>query len=115
MSPKQVAELYGERWKIETFFKKVKQNLVIKTFIGTSHNAVMSQIWTAAITILLIEMIRRRSSYPWGYSRLAKYLQINLMTHKDLTECINRPDIPAHRYPRGFSLPQISVQMVLFE
>ncbi len=75
----------------------------------------MSQIWTADITILLIEMIRRRSSYPWGYSRLAKYLQVNLMTHKDLTEYVNRPDIPPHRHPPGFSPPQTPVQMVLFE
>lgn len=49
LTPQQVAALYKERWQIELFFKKIKQNLKIKSFIGTNENAVMNQIWTAAI------------------------------------------------------------------
>lgn len=48
-----IADLYKRRWEIEVFFRDIKQLLHIKTFIGTSQNAVMIQIWTALITILL--------------------------------------------------------------
>ena len=61
LKPEQIAALYKERWQIELFFKKIKQNLKIKSFIGTNENAVMSQIWTAAIVTLLIEVLKQRS------------------------------------------------------
>ncbi|NLK80610.1 MAG: transposase, partial [Bacteroidales bacterium] len=54
-----IAELYRRRWDIETFFKKLKQNLNVKTFIGTSENAVKSQIFIALIAYLLLELMRR--------------------------------------------------------
>ena len=84
LSAPEVAELYKERWQIELFFKRIKQNLVIKTFVGTTENAVMTQIWTAAIAILLLELMRRRSTYKWTYCRLARYFKLNLMTCKCL-------------------------------
>lgn len=93
----EVAQLYRDRWKIELFFKKIKQNLKIKTFIGTNENAVMSQIWTAAIVTLLTELLRLRSKFDWGYSRLFKYLRLNLFTFKDLLAWIDRPDLPSER------------------
>ncbi len=54
-----IAELYKKRWDIELFFKALKQNLQVKTFVGTSENAVKSQIYIAMITFLLLELIRR--------------------------------------------------------
>jgi hypothetical protein len=54
-----ISELYKKRWDIELFFKAIKQNLQIKTFVGTSENAVKSQIYIALITFLLLELIRR--------------------------------------------------------
>lgn len=54
-----IAELYRRRWDIETFFKKLKQNLNVNTFIGTSENAVKSQIFIALIAYLLLELMRR--------------------------------------------------------
>jgi len=54
-----IGALYKRRWDIETFFKLLKQNLNVKTFVGTSPNAVKSQIFVALITYLLIELLRR--------------------------------------------------------
>src|SRR5690554_7840535 len=54
-----IAELYRRRWDIETFFKLLKQNLNVKTFVGTSENAVKSQIFVALIAYLLLELLRR--------------------------------------------------------
>lgn len=93
LKAKDVADLYKERWQIELFFKRIKQNLVIKTFVGTTENAVMTQIWTAAIAILLLELMRRRSTCKWTYCRLARYFKLNLMTCKCLLDWLNQPDI----------------------
>ena len=94
-----MADLYKARWQIELFFKRIKQNLVIKTFVGTTENAVMTQIWTAAIAILLLELMRRRSSYKWTYCRLARYFKLNLMTCKCLLHWLNQPDIKEWEKP----------------
>lgn len=88
----EIAELYRKRWQIELFFKKLKQNLKIKSFIGTSENAVMMQIWTAAVATMLIEILRRLSRYSWSFSRLLKFVGLNLLTYKKLNVWINRPD-----------------------
>ena len=98
--------------EIELFFKKLKQNLLVKSFIGTNENAVMSQIWTAAIVTLLTEVLRLRSTFEWHYSRLFKFLRLNLLTYKDLAEWIHRPDIP-DRGPRP-KKPPMGVQETLF-
>ena len=97
LSAQEVADLYKARWQIELFFKKIKQNLKVKSFIGTSENAVMSQIWTAAIVTMLVEVLRMRSTYPWAFSRLFHFLRLNLFTFKPLNQWIDRPDIPEAR------------------
>lgn len=84
LKAEQIADLYRKRWQIELFFKKLKQNLKIKSFIGTTENAVMNQIWTAAVATLLIEILRRIARYHWSFSRLLKFVRLNLLTHKKL-------------------------------
>jgi IS4 transposase len=86
-----IAGIYKERWKIETFFKALKQNIKIKTFIGTSPNAVKIQIWTALIAILLLKYLQLKSTFGWSLSNLAALLRMNLFTHRDLWEWINKP------------------------
>jgi hypothetical protein len=88
-----ISAIYRERWKIELFFKEIKQNLKIKTFIGTSENAVMTQIYTALITILMLKYIKLKSSFNWSMSNLATLIRMNLFTHKDLWKWINAPFI----------------------
>ena len=95
LSGPQIAQLYRDRWKIELFFKKLKQNLRVQNFIGRSPNAVMNQIWGAMISILLIDVLLRKAKYPWSFSRLFDFLSMNLLTHNDLRQIIERPNLPA--------------------
>jgi hypothetical protein len=86
-----VARTYKERWQIENFFKALKQNLKIKTFVGTSENAVRIQIWTALIAMLVLKMQQLKSKLAWSLSNLAALLRLNLMTHRDLGEWLDDP------------------------
>jgi len=86
-----IAAIYKDRWQIELFFKAIKQNLRIKTFVGTSFNAVMIQIWTALIAILILKYLKVRSKINWSLSNLVAMLRMNLLTYKDLWEWLNQP------------------------
>ncbi len=94
-----IAAIYKDRWQIETFFKALKQNLKIKTFVGTSPNAVKIQIWTALIAILILKFLQLRSKFHWSLSNLVALLRMNLFTHRDLWAWLNKPfDIPPIPY-----------------
>ncbi|OQB69678.1 MAG: Transposase DDE domain protein [Deltaproteobacteria bacterium ADurb.Bin135] len=86
-----IAAIYKDRWQIEVFFKTIKQNLKIKTFVGTSANALMIQIWTALITILLLKYMMFRSQFGWSLSNLIAMLRYNLFTYRNLWEWIDSP------------------------
>jgi hypothetical protein len=86
-----IAEIYKQRWQIELFFKAIKQNLKIKTFVGTSANAVHIQIWTALIAILLLKHLQMRSRLEWSLSNLVALLRLNLFVHRDLWAWIHEP------------------------
>jgi hypothetical protein len=86
-----VAAIYKERWQIELFFKALKQHLKVKTFIGTSENAVKTQIWTALIAILLLKFLQLKSSWSWSLSNLAALLRFNLLTYRDLWAWLDDP------------------------
>jgi len=96
-----IAAIYKERWQIELFFKLLKQQLKIKTFVGTSANAVHIQIWTALIAVLVVRYLQFRSSFRWALSNLVALLRWNLFTYRDLFEWLNRPfDTPAQPSPQ---------------
>jgi len=86
-----IAAIYKERWQIELFFKLLKQQLKIKTFVGTSANAVRIQIWTALIAVLVIRYLQFRSAFKWAVSNLVALLRWNLFSYRDLWEWLNRP------------------------
>ena len=86
-----VASIYQDRWQIELFFKALKQNLKIKTFVGTSANAVKIQIWTALIAMLILRFLQLRAKYNWSLSNLVALLRLNLFTHRDLWAWIDKP------------------------
>jgi len=86
-----IASTYKDRWQIETFFKTIKQNLRIKTFVGTSANALMIQIWTALIAILVLKYLKFRSRFAWSLSNLVAMLRYNLFTYRDLWVWIDNP------------------------
>jgi len=93
-----IAAIYKERWQIELFFKLLKQQLKIKTFVGTSANAVRIQIWTALIAVLVVRYLQFRSHFHWALSNLVALLRWSLFTYRDLWQWLDRPfDTP----PRG--------------
>jgi len=79
-----VAAIYKDRWRIELFFKALKQNLKVKTFVGTTENAVKTQIWTALIAMLLLKYMQLKSKREWSLSNLGALLRLNLLTYRDL-------------------------------
>ena len=86
-----IAAIYKDRWEIGLFFKALKQNLKVKSFVGTSENALRIQIWTALIAILLLKWMHHLSKARWSLSNLASMLRINLFTYRDLTAWLDNP------------------------
>jgi hypothetical protein len=86
-----IAAIYKDRWQIELFFKALKQNLKVKTFVGTTENALYIQIWTALIAMLLIKYLQFKSKLGWALSNLVAFLRWNLFTYRDLWEWIDNP------------------------
>jgi hypothetical protein len=86
-----IAAIYKERWQIELFFKALKQNLTVKTFVGTSENALRIQIWTALIALLLLKWLHHLSKANWSLSVLATMLRLNLFTYRDLIAWLDNP------------------------
>jgi len=86
-----IAAIYKERWEIELFFKALKQNLKVKTFVGTTENALRVQIWTALIAMLLLKWLHHLSKAAWSLSNLASMLRLNLFTYRDLRAWLNEP------------------------
>ena len=86
-----IAAIYKDRWQIELFFKAIKQNCKIKTFVGTSANAVKTQIWTALISMLLLRYLQLSSRFGWSLANLVALLRMNLFTHRDLMQWLDQP------------------------
>jgi hypothetical protein len=94
-----ISAIYKDRWQIELFFKALKQNLKVKTFVGTSENALYIQIWTALIAMLLIKYLQFKSKFGWSLSNLVAFLRWNLFTYRDLWEWIDNPFDVLHLVP----------------
>ncbi len=86
-----IGDIYKARWQIESFFKMLKQNFKIKTFIGTSENAVRIQVWTALIAILLTKYLKFLSKAQWHFSTLVTFLKWNLFVYRDLRQWLDQP------------------------
>jgi Transposase DDE domain/Domain of unknown function (DUF4372) len=86
-----IAEIYKDRWQIEVFFKLIKQNLRIKSFVGTSANAVWTQIWTALIAMLVIRFLQLKARFGWSFSNLVYFLRMNLLVYRDLWDWLHDP------------------------
>lgn len=97
LSAKTIAEIYRQRWQVELFFKWIKQNLKIKSFIGQSKNAVLTQIWIALCMYLLLAYIKFSARLGWSMQAMLRLLQLNLFMRRDLLGLL-RGD-PPERYP----------------
>lgn len=107
-SPNTIGELYKSRWQVEIFFRDIKQLLHIKSFIGTSENAVMIQIWTALITILILKALKAQSQFGWYLSNLVAFIRLNLFVKIDLQLWLDKP------FQQHIEPPPKTIQGVLF-
>jgi hypothetical protein len=105
--PTTIAAIYKDRWEIELFFKTLKQHLKIRTFVGTSPNALLIQIWTALIALLLLKWLHHLSRAGWSLSLMAAMLRLNLFTYRDLLEWLHNPveQPPLHPGDLQLTLP----------
>lgn len=103
-----ISELYKARWEVEIFFREIKQLLHIRSFIGTSENAVMIQIWTALITILVLKSLKAMAKHKWYLSNLVAFIRLNLFVKVDLQKWLDHP-FQDHPPPK-----QNTIQGVLF-
>ena len=104
-----IAAIYKDRWSVELFFKALKQNLKIKTFLGTSPNAVKTQIWTALIAMLLLKYLQLRSTFGWSLSNLVALLRHQLFVYRDLNVWLDAP------FEGPPALAQIQAQQLALE
>jgi len=86
-----ISRIYKERWQIELFFKSLKQLLRVKTFVGTSANALKTQIWTALIAMLLLKYLHLKSTFNWSFSNLVALIRQQLFVYRDLLPWLNDP------------------------
>ena len=90
-SARTIAQIYKERWQIELFFKCIKQQLKVKSFVGTSRNALLSQLWVALITYLLLSYLKFKSQFAWSIYTLCSILPANLFARRNLWDWLNAP------------------------
>lgn len=107
-SAQTIGDLYKSRWEIEIFFRDIKQLLHVKTFIGTSKNAVMIQIWTALITILLLKVMKTTAKYGWHLSNLVAFIRLNIFVKIELQKWLDKP------FEEPKKPPENNMQGVLF-
>ena len=100
-----IADLYKERWQIELFFKWIKQNLKVKTFLGTTPNAVLTQLWIALCVYLLLSFLKFKAKLGQSLTTLLRLLQLNLFERRSLIELLKPPDF----------LKPISPQLLLWD
>ena len=98
LSAKTIADIYKARWQVELFFKWIKQNLKIKAFVGTSKNAVMTQIWIALCVYLLLAYVKFQSKLTKSMQQILRLLQVNLFEKRDLMALL-RGEPPPRRLP----------------
>jgi putative transposase len=90
-SAKTIAQVYKDRWQIELFFKNLKQLLKVKSFVGTSKNALLSQLWVALIAYLLLSYLKFKSRFSWSIYTLCSILPTNLFSKRNLWDWLNAP------------------------
>ena len=94
LSAKTIADIYKARWQVELFFKWIKQHLKVKSFVGTSRNAVMTQLWIAMCVYLLLSYVKFANRLAWSLNEILRVLQLNLFDRRPLTGLLDPPTDP---------------------
>ncbi len=100
-SAKTIAQIYKERWQIELFFKSLKQQLKVKSFVGTSKNALLSQLWVALTTYLMLSYLKFKSKFGWSLYTLCSILPVNLFARRDIWDWFSAPFHERGKAPPG--------------
>ena len=101
LAAKTIADIYKSRWQVELFFKWIKQNLKIKTFVGTSKNAVMTQIWIALCMYLLLAIIKFQSKITKSLQQILRLMQLNVFEKRDLMALLRGDPIKIDKAPEN--------------
>ena len=88
LAARTIADIYKSRWQVELFFKWIKQNLKVKSFVGTTRNAVMTQLWIALCMYLILSYIQFANRIAWSSSEILRLLQLNLFERRSLLELL---------------------------
>lgn len=88
----KIADIYKQRWQIETLFKRLKQNFPLKYFFGDNQNAIEIQIWVSLIIQLIMLVIQRKAAKKWAFSNMMSVIKYHLMTYIDLFKFLAKPD-----------------------
>ena len=88
----KIADIYKQRWQIETLFKRLKQNFPLKYFFGDNQNAIEIQIWVSLIIQLIMLVIQRKAVKRWAFSNMMSVIKYHLMTYIDLFKFLAKPD-----------------------
>ncbi len=91
MKAETIARIYQNRWQIELFFKRMKQNYPLKYFLGDSENAIKIQIWCTMIADLILKIVKKGVAVKWSFSNLAAIVRLHLMTYIDLKGFLKSP------------------------
>jgi len=92
LSPVTIAQYYRQRWQIETFFKRIKQNFPVQYFLGDNENAIKTQIWCALIADLMLKIIRQGSKSRLSFSNVVSLVRLHLMTYMDIKSFLRAPE-----------------------
>lgn len=92
LAPLTIANYYRQRWQIETFFKRIKQNYPLHYFLGDNENAIKIQIWCALIADLLLKVIRQGSHSKMSFSNTVALIRLHLMTYMNLKSFLRSPE-----------------------
>lgn len=87
-----IADLYKKRWKIELLFKRLKQNMPLRYFLGDNKNAVRIQIWCALIADLLVQVVKRQIKRKWAFSNIVSLIRLHLFNYLDLFAFLENPE-----------------------
>jgi hypothetical protein len=106
LKPEMIAALYRQRWQVELFFKWIKQHLRIKAFLGTSENAVKTQIWIAVCTYVLIAIVKKRLHLPHSLHEILQILSLTMFETTPINQLLTPPDPDSDS---GFDAQQLNL------
>jgi IS4 transposase len=110
LEPDKIAAIYKHRWKIETMFKRLKQNFPFKYFLGDNQNAIEIQVWCGLIIQLLMLVIQRETKRKWAYSNMVSMVRFHLMTYIDLFKFLEN----RHKQRKQLTAKPANKQLSLF-